>query len=57
MLSKKWMFYLCVLCIIINTVMFPISLFNGQERLAYFQLLCSLGCWVGYLNYKRVQGE
>jgi hypothetical protein len=33
--------------------MFPISLFIGRERLALFQLLCALGCWVGVLNNKE----
>jgi|GEM_PF-6247401 hypothetical protein len=54
---KKWIFYLCTLCIVINTVLFPLALVMDQDQIAFFHLLCALGCWVGYFNYKNSQGE
>jgi hypothetical protein len=50
---------LCIAAICINTLLFPISLFTGKERLALYQVLCALGCWVGvlYNNGDRTDGD
>jgi hypothetical protein len=48
---------LCIAGVCINTLLFPVSLFIGRERLAFFQFLCALGCWVGILGNEKEEIE
>ena len=51
---KKVITTLCVVGVALNTSLFAMNLFMDLHRLASFNLLCAVGCGIGYIFY---QGE
>ena len=46
---------LCSFGIALNTALFGLNLFNGLGEMAFFNLLCAGGCWIGYFKFGEIK--
>ena len=51
--AKKIVVDLCLVGVALNTSMFAINLYEDLYRFAIFNLLCAVGCWIGYFFYQE----